>query len=162
MKHNYTVYLAGAMEYTSDHGAGWRDEVTKKLKEWSIKVFNPASNEHGILEKMGATSPADFLAWKHTDFPRFRECMREIINFDMDAIDELHSMLVYVTRGLQGGTIGELTHAYRNLNIPVIAVLEPGLKVTDVSGWVLGCLDEIHTNWDDAIESIQRDKEQTL
>ena len=162
MNKDYTCYLAGAMEYSPDGGVGWRKEVTKKLKDLNIDVFDPASNEHGILSEVGAASPTEMNSWKRTDFPRFRQCMQKIIHFDMDAIDNLHSMLVYITRGLAGGTIGEVTHAYRNLSIPVIAVLEPGLLVTDVSGWVLGCLDEIHTDWDTAIESIQKDKEQTL
>lgn len=156
---NYEVYLAGAMEYASDGGVGWRDEASAKLKAYGISVFNPASSEHGLLNKLGASNAQEFLAYKKTDPKRFLECMRHIINYDMDAIDQLDAILVYVTKGLSGGTIGEITHAYRNLGIPVFAVLEPGVQFKDVSGWVLGCIEEIFLDFDTAVTALQEHRE---
>lgn len=157
----YEVYLAGAMEYTKDGGVAWRETVEQKLKQLGIKVFNPASNEHGVLEKFGIKDAKEFLALKRTELDRFLQCMRSIINYDMDAIDRLDCILVYVTKGLSGGTIGEITHAYRNLGIPVFAVLEPGLQAHEVSGWVLGCLSEVFTDFDSAIEAVKKHKAET-
>jgi nucleoside 2-deoxyribosyltransferase len=155
----YEVYLAGAMEYANDGGVGWRDFVTPLLKDLDIQVFNPASNEHGLLNKMGAGSAQEFLGYKKTDPARFLECMRAIIEYDMAAIDKLDAILVYITKGLSGGTIGEITHAYRNLGIPVFAVLQDGVEFQDVSGWVLGCTTEIFTSFDGAFVAIVKHKE---
>jgi len=154
----YTVYLAGAMEYATDSGVGWRDEVSIKLKDAGISVFNPASNEHGLLERYNLSSHKEFLSLKKTELPLFLTVMQDIIEYDMSAIDELESVLVYITRGMTGGTIGEITHAWRNLCMPVYAVIEPGLDVSEISGWVLGCLTKIYPDFDTAIEAIKEDK----
>lgn len=155
----YKVYLCGAMEYASNGGTQWRDEVSKKLQSIDIDFFNPAGNEHTLLEdQFGVGSAFEFLGYKKTDPGYFLKCMRAIIAYDMDAIDQLDSILVYITKGLSGGTIGEITHAYRNLGIPVFAVLEEGLQFHEVSGWVLGCITEIFPSFDTAILEIQNHK----
>ena len=97
------------------------------------------------------TKPPHFRNWKTHDLDRYRRVIRKIIAFDFDLIEHKADYLVcyWAGSGAQsGGTSAELTVAHRK-GIPVYLVTT--LPVEEVSGWMLGCSDQVFTS----IESLK-------
>ncbi len=149
------IYLAGAMEFTPDNGAGWRSSVTSVLKNMRYRVFNPCTDEGMILEKYGYETGKEFLADKLADYDKFEACMQDIAKVDLIQLAASNYVIAYITENLRGGTDGEVTCAKYIFNTPVIAVLEPGLEYKNCSGWVLACCDKVFYNFQEAVDYIR-------
>ncbi len=153
------IYLAGAMEKAVDHGLGWRVDVAKKLRDLDFKVHSPGEVETTELGENGFADHAAFHAAKGgPDHERYLACMRQIMDLDLEAISNLDGILVYIDRAVisyAGGTVAELTYAYHDMGMPVIAVLDPDLTEKDVPGWMLACCTKIVPTFDAAIKEFQ-------
>ena len=149
-------YLAGAIEYSPDHGKTWRAQITPVLKALGHEVYDPAEDELKNLTEMEAR---EFRSWKKTDLGRFRRTVQKIIAYDLDLIEHRCDAIVcywdeYAGRG--AGTQGELTFAHR-LGIPVYLIC--AMPVERVSGWLLGCATEVFSNPDEFQEFLQSKRE---
>lgn len=145
-------YLAGSIEYSPDLGKGWRAQITPALKALGHEVYNPAEDE---LKKMSESEAREFRSWKTSDLPRFRRTVQKIIAYDLDLIEHRCDAIVcywdqYAGRG--AGTQGELTFAHR-LGIPVYLIC--GIRVEQISGWLLGCATEVFTSFDEFQEFLR-------
>lgn len=140
------VYLCGAIEYSPDHGKGWRAEITPFLQSLGHEVYDPARDEKKTLTD---EEVRDFRKWKTDDLPRFRGTVRKIIDYDLDWIERKCDYIVaywdeHAGRG--AGTQGELTLAYRR-GVPVYLVT--AVPTEQISGWILGCASEVCGSFDD-------------
>jgi len=91
---------------------------------------------------------ANFRLWKTSNFERYREAVRKIIDFDLDLIENRVDYIVCFwskQSAMGGGTPAELTAAYRK-QIPVYIVTE--MPYEDMSGWVLSCADSVFRDFD--------------
>jgi len=135
------------MEYASDGGRAWREEMRGWLEEnLNHRVYDPTQVASRLLS---GEELRHLPVWKVTDFDRFRKTMRLIINRDLDVMANQADYVVAfwdeaAARG--GGTHAELTAAYRK-GIPVYFVA--GLPREQVSGWVLGCADKIFSSFEE-------------
>ena len=152
------IYLAGAMEFVPDNGAGWREKVATTLDKCGIIYFNPCTDEGAVLKRHGYTNADEFHAGKTRSAKRWTSCMRDIARDDLLQIASSDFLLVYITPGLGGGTVGELTCAKYIFNIPVIAVWHPEATKKDISGWLQACCDKHFDNFKDAITYIKSQK----
>ena len=148
------AYLCGAIEYSPDHGRGWRRTVAAILESVGHECYDPAEDERKNLDE---EELANFRAWKLHDLPRFQKAVRKIIAWDLDQIEHQADYLVcfwdeYAGKG--AGSQGEITFAHRH-GIPVYMVL--GLPREHVSGWLLGCASEVFADFA-AFESFLRHK----
>jgi len=134
------VYLAGAIEYAPDLGRGWRKEITPFLRDdLGHSVYDPAEDERKSLT---ADEQQNLRRWKTADLCRFRTAVRKIIDFDLDIVSRADYVVCYwdenCTKG--AGTSAELTLAHRR-GVPVYLVTL--LPLERVSGWILGCSDQV-------------------
>jgi hypothetical protein len=137
------AYLCGPIEFALDGGKLWRRKLTPYLRETlGHRVYDPAEDEKKNLTDEEA---AHFREWKTTDLERFRRVIRKIIAFDLDLIENKADYLIcfWDSAGQSGGTPAELTVAHRK-GIPVYLVTT--VPVEQVSGWMLGCSDEVFTS----------------
>ncbi len=139
------VYLAGAIEYAPDLGRGWRRQITPFLRgELGHEVYDPAEDERKSLT---VEEQQNLRRWKTTDFARFQEAVRKIIDFDLDIVSRADYVVCfwdeYCTKG--AGTSAELTYAHRS-GIPVYLVTS--LPIERVSGWILGCARRVFIDFD--------------
>ncbi|HNR40000.1 MAG TPA: hypothetical protein PKN61_13280 [Acidobacteriota bacterium] len=147
------AYLSGSMEYAPDFGTGWREEIEAYLRgTLRHEVYNPARD---IRKNLSAEEQANFRRWKTDDPPRFREVIRKIIHYDLDVLEGGVGYVVchwdrHCRRG--GGTHGELTTAFRR-GIPVYMVTEE--PPHEISGWILGCCDEVFGSWPELCAFLQ-------
>jgi nucleoside 2-deoxyribosyltransferase len=143
------AYLCGPIEFAQDGGKLWRRKLTPFLSEQlGHRVYDPAEDEKKNLSEEEAAS---FREWKNTDLGRFRRVIRKIIAFDLDLIENHTDYLIcyWDSAGAQsGGTAAELTVAHRK-GIPVYLVTP--LPVEQISGWMLGCSDQVFSS----IEQLQ-------
>jgi len=135
------AYLCGPIEFAQDGGRPWWRELAPFLGEQlGHRVYDPAEDEKKNLSDEEA---ANFRKWKTTDLDRFRRVIRKIIAFDLDLIENHADYLIcyWDSAGAQsGGTSAELTVAHRK-GIPVYLVTQ--LPVEQISGWMLGCSDQV-------------------
>ncbi len=143
------AYLCGPIEYAKDGGRPWRGKLAPFLREQlGHRVYDPAEDEQ---KNLSAEEAAHFREWKTTDLERFRRVMRKIIAFDLDLIENKADYLICFWDSLarSGGTSAELTVAYRK-GIPVYLVST--LPATEISGWMLGCSDQLFSSVEDLKE----------
>lgn len=143
------AYLCGPIEFAEDGGRLWRRKLAPYLRDQlGHRVYDPAEDEKKNLTEHEA---AHFRGWKTQDLDRFRRAIRKIIAFDLDLIEHKADYLICYWEGpgaQSGGTPAELTVAHRK-GIPVYLVTT--LPVEEVSGWMLGCSDQLFSS----IESLK-------
>ncbi|HKS81815.1 MAG TPA: hypothetical protein VJR23_09955 [Candidatus Acidoferrales bacterium] len=143
------AYLCGPIEFAEDGGRLWRRKLTPFLRDQlGHRVYDPAEDER---KNLTSEESAQFRGWKTQDLERFRRVIRKIIAFDLDLIEHKADYLIcyWDGNGSQGGgTPAELTVAHRK-GIPVYLVTT--LPVEQISGWMLGCSDQVFTS----IESLK-------
>jgi hypothetical protein len=121
----------------------WRRKLAPFLRDQlGHRVYDPAEDENKNLSREEAEH---FREWKTTDLERFRRAVRKIIACDLDFIENRADYLICFWDSLakSGGTSAELTIAYRK-GIPVYLVST--LPVEEISGWMLGCCDQLFTS----------------
>jgi nucleoside 2-deoxyribosyltransferase len=135
------AYLSGPIEFAQDGGQAWRRNLAPFLRDaLGHRVYDPAEDEQKNLTE---DEVANFRSWKTSDPNRFRDVIRKIINFDLDLIENQADYIVCYWDGSgaqSGGTSAEITVALRK-RIPVYLVT--ALPVEQVSGWMLGCCDQV-------------------
>ena len=140
------VYLAGAIEYSPDHGKRWRTEMAPFLRALGHEVYDPAEDEKKNLTD---EERREFRGWKHSDLPRFQQAIRKIIAYDLDWIEQRTDYIIayWDEHASQGaGSQAELTLAHRR-GIPVYLVTE--LPLGHISGWILGCASQVFASFDE-------------
>ena len=147
------IYLCGAIEYSPDHGKAWRAEVTRFLLELGHQVYDPALDEKKDLTD---EEVLHFRGWKKTDLARFQHTIRKIIRYDLDWIEQRTDCIIAYWdehAGKGAGSQGELTLAHRR-GIPVYLVTK--LPPEQISGWILGCAEQVFANFDELREYLRR------
>jgi len=145
------AYLSGPIEYAEDGGRLWRRKLAPYLREQlGHRVYDPAEDERKNLTEEEA---AHFREWKSSDVERFRRVVRKIIAFDLDIIENHADYLICCWDALakSGGTSAELTIAHRK-GIPVYLVTT--LPTPEISGWMLGCSDQLFGSIEELKESL--------
>jgi hypothetical protein len=148
------AYLCGAIEYSPDHGRGWRNALAAVLRDLGHEWYDPAEDERKNLDD---DELAGFRGWKLTDLPRFQQTIRKIIAWDLEQIERRTDYIICYWdehAGKGAGSQGELTVAHRR-GIPVYMVL--GTPRERVSGWLLGCATEVFEDFD-SLGMFLRDK----
>lgn len=151
----YKVYLSGPIENAQDNGVGWREELAPKLKDLGFDIFNPIDASDPILNRFMFKSVAEYNQAKSNEnlYGLYIAATDAFIQLDMDEVRTSDILLVFLSKTFSAGTAGEVTLA-KHLNIPVIGFLDTNTKVSDISGWTLGCIDEIYNTSFDAINSV--------
>jgi hypothetical protein len=144
------AYLCGPIEFAEDGGRLWRRKVAPFLRDQiGHRVYDPAEDE---LKNLTPEEAAHFREWKTNDLDRFRRTVRKIIAFDLDLIENKADYLICFwpsATAQSGGTPAELTVAHRK-GIPVYLVTPVPLE--QVSGWMLGCSDQLFKSIEDLKE----------
>lgn len=139
-------YLAGSIEFSHDQGKGWRKTLRAFLEEvLGHEVYDPAADEK---KNLSDEESVNFRSWKVSNFERYRETVRKIIDFDLDLIENrVDYIICFWTKqsALGGGTPAELTLAYRK-RIPVYLVTE--VPHEEMSGWILSCAERVFQDFD--------------
>ena len=143
------AYLCGPIEFADDGGKLWRRKLTPFLRDQlGHHVYDPAEDER---KNLSGEEAAHFREWKKQDLERYRRAVRKIIAFDLDLIEHKADYLICYWEAVatqSGGTPAELTFAHRK-GIPVYLVTP--LPVEQISGWLLGCSDQVFSS----IESLK-------
>lgn len=141
------AFLCGAMEYATDGGAAWREQIRLWIQDnLNHRVYDPVVEARRLFS---TGELRDLPGWKIADTERYRRAIRIAINRDLDVMARQADYVVCLwdeaaARG--GGTQAELTMAYRK-GIPVYLVTEipPG----EISGWILACADKVFADFDE-------------
>jgi len=148
------AYLCGPIEFANGGGKLWRRKLAPFLREQlGHRLYDPAEDEKKNLTDDEMTH---FREWKATEPERFRRAVRKIIHFDLDLIENKADYLICYwddPTNPSGGTPAELTAAFRK-GIPVYLVTP--LTLDQVSGWMLGCADQIFATVEELKEFLAR------
>jgi len=150
-EHILKVYLAGPMEDIPDGGIQWRNRVTPKLIEYfgdKIVIQDPCRMENDKLKGfVDPNTPLEKVkevlqGWRqggHWD--KFDPAMERIIDMDFDCVERSDFIILFLKfknkdgkKVQMGGTISELTYAYRH-RIPIYAVTYN--TVSEENSWIV-------------------------
>jgi nucleoside 2-deoxyribosyltransferase len=140
------AYLCGPAEFAEEREKLWGHKLAQFLRDkLGHRVYDPAEDD-----KKNLTQPEidNFRHWKMTDMDRFRRVARKIIAFNLELIERKADYVVcyWDAEAVHcGGTCAELTAAHRK-GIPVYLVAT--VPVEEVSGWALGCSDQVFSSVD--------------
>ena len=140
------AYLSGAMEFSSDEGAGWRKDLTLWLDiNINHKVLNPVVESENLVKSHGAES---YREWKKTNIEKYIDFIKICVDRDIDIVRNKCDYIICLwdENVLKGaGTHAEVTIAYES-NKPVFLVNK--LELKDLSGWIMACSTEIFSDFD--------------
>lgn len=156
------TYTIGAIEKTTDGGAGWRNDLDAFFEELNVEVFDPVKlegekNQGFGLKRLPKTytdmfgnvhSVKTWHSLKDSSDPKlyakFKRLMRNIIKVDIQYVRKCDFVVAYWDEAARagGGSYCEIYDAYMN-NIPVYCVM-----VTECPAWVKACCDEIFLSFD--------------
>lgn len=119
---------------TKGQATAWRNDLTKKLKEFGIKVFDPCKSEEEGLEIQRAYITS---LKKARRFDALQDKMKRVVRQDLRCIDLVDFVVVYLPPGVNStGTIHELIQADLEKK-PTLLVCEDLTKLPD---WIFGIL----------------------
>jgi hypothetical protein len=152
------AYLSGGMEYVTDEGRSWREEMEEWLAStlgW--EVFNPNRNSDELLARLTPDMP--FRDLKTADPDRYLKIVQEIVMADSREVAVGSDCVICLwdegaARG--AGTKGELTIA-RYFNKPVYVVTT--IPFDQIPGWVLGCVTEQFASFAELKKYLERSEE---
>ena len=142
------AYLSGGMEYATDEGRSWREDLEVWLeRELGWHSFNPNRESDRFLASRTPDTP--FRSLKTLDRDRFLTIVSEIVDLDCSEVAERADCVICywddgATRG--AGTKGELTIA-RYFRKPVYLVTT--IPFADIPGWVMGCTTKMFGSFDE-------------
>lgn len=140
------IYLAGGMENAPNFGVAWRAKIEKWLISNGWHVHNPCTKETTIFKRRGVKGSTYHKLKTLKTLDVYQNIMRDLIDYDLSIIRQCDLILVYWDEYAKGGTIHELGYA-REKGIPVVMMSR--LPIKQVSGWVLGCTNDIFFRWKD-------------
>jgi len=146
------VYLSGGIDFSSDKGKGWREEITPFLENKGIKVFNPLNHHKTFHIKEDIDTVKRPYMQKLLAEGKFDELqgeMRELCHLDLRAIDLASFMIVsYDTSIHLCGTVEEISIASKQVK-PVLLMCKNGKK--KLPSWLYGRLQHEYffDTWDE-------------
>lgn len=136
---NSMIYLCGPIDDADDHGIGWRESISKRLKQLGVLVLDPTNKptddfsespkDHAIRQQLKDNGDFDTL---HTDG-------QDIRNFDLRCVDKSDAIIVYLDMSIiMCGTIEELTIANLQQK-PCLVFCKQGKQ--SIPNWIYWMLD---------------------
>lgn len=139
---NLRVYLSGPCENAVKAGADWRSEITPKLKELGLVVFDPV-HKPTKLSFCNSDGVEEFkLVKKLRDEGNYKElarCMKEVVHTDLRMTDSADLLIVLLDGSSTTGTIDEIVTAC-NQKKPVYLCATGGKKTIPL--WLFGRVPE--------------------
>lgn len=149
------AYLSGGMEYADGEGATWRRELQQWLeRSLHHEVFNPTVES----DRLFATTykGIDFRKVKLEDLQQYRKIAQHLVEIDCDEIARRTDYVICYwdeSAAKGAGTKGELTMA-KFFGKPVYLVTS--FPLHELPGWVLGCVTETFTCFEELKEFLTR------
>lgn len=152
-------YLSGPCENAKFYGAGWRDELTPKLKELGLIVFDPVHKNGAKLDFIDNNSE-EFNYVKDLrnqgKFEELAKCMRSVVHLDLRLIDCCDLVIVQLDESVATtGTIDEICLACLERK-PVFLCSKQGKKSVPI--WLFGRI-PLEYIFNDLDEILQRLKD---
>ena len=137
------VYLCGAMEYTDDNGAGWRQEYKERLERtFDFKCIVPEDYEEDII------GDCNIRQLKKDKIDEYIITVRKLIDRDIQLVEESDLIICNWNGEMSSGTFHEAGHAYlKNKE----SFLVTSFNFCDVPGWFLSCFSNAFKSLDDLV-----------
>jgi len=156
---NLGCYLSGSVDFSSDHGKGWRDEITPFLEKMGVKVFDPLNHHKTFhIDEDIDTVKRPYMRklLEENNYDELQKEMKELVHMDLRAIDLASFMLVnYDTSVHLCGTVEEIGICSKQVK-PVILVAKNGKN--KLPSWIYGRLSHelFFNNFDEAKDYLTR------
>lgn len=148
---NQRCYLCGAMEFTDDNGAGWRNDITPLCETMGIVVINPINKQIKGFEEDTAFTHACKLAKDNGDWDIYTELMKPIRHSDLRLVDISDFLIVVLDLDhYPCGTMEELFWANRSKK-PILVLMKQGKAAAP--GWLFATIPHqmIFSTWEEML-----------
>jgi hypothetical protein len=140
------AYLCSPIEFVEQDSKLWRLKLAPFLQEKLLhRAYDPVEDSR---KNLTPEEIENFHRWKMTDMERFRRVARRLIASNLETIERLADYVIcYWDSDTEqnGGMCAQLTAAHRK-GIPVYLIAT--VPVEQISGWALGCSDQIFSSVD--------------
>jgi hypothetical protein len=149
------TYLVGHMQYFE--GRSWREEITPKLTELGIVVFDPYKKpfiDDVVEDELARKHLGEWMA--NGEYDRVAERMKRVRNFDLRICDLSDFIIAHIIPGVASwGAAEELVTSCRAKK-PVFISVEGGKKAAPL--WVMGMFPHkyIYDNLDDVMAMLKK------
>lgn len=147
-------YLAGPMDQCPNGGEDWRTEITPKLEQFGIKVFNPANKPTSIKKgKEDREIRAEINKLKELgEWEKVRQLAKPIRLVDLRMVDLSHFLILNLDHDiLTCGTHEEWVTANRQKK-PIIVRCEQGKAA--IPNWMFGAMPHelFFSTWEEVLD----------
>lgn len=150
------IYLSGGMEYAENDGAGWRADVSRRLKSQGYFPLDISE----LDEQYDITHGNEFNELKNNDDEQLRRkaiLRKQFIETDLQLIkNDTDALIVYYDESARrgAGTISECQYAFL-LDKPIFIVSAWEDWQNQVPGWLFALSTKVFTNFDDTLDYMQ-------
>lgn len=152
-----SLYLAGHMDNCPNGGEEWRNLIIPRLKEFGIKIYNPANKPESL--KRGREDREIRAAINYFksigDFAKVRELAKPIRLADLRMVDLSHFVILNLDHDiLTCGTHEEWVTANRQKK-PIIVRCEQGKAA--IPNWMFGAMphEMFFSEWEEVIDYLR-------
>ena len=134
-------YLAGPIDHADDDGVGWRNDMSKWLKNKGVIIFDPCNKPISYQKYKEIDEEKQKMMALKTNGRYFEltKRMKEIVHVDLRMVDISDMVIVYLDPNTpMFGTIHELLNSLHQRK-PTLVVIEGGRS--EASNWLYGIMD---------------------
>lgn len=139
-------YLSGSIEYSQDHGVGWRRRFITLVNQAKLQIdlVDPTDKPGGMEVKIGENQAYQHKLQRIGRFRELQEYVHRYRHFDLRFTDYSDFLVVMVNPGIpQWGTADEVYFAEAQ-HKPMFFICEGGLSV--LPRWLFDVIDDIDAN----------------
>ena len=130
----FKIYLAGAIEFSPDHGAGIRQQLINEFKDTNFELINPCDFEYNQAEF------PTLLSYQKEESHNFSDCLKNAIkvsNGDIKSLSNCHALISVIDEFCGTGTASEMSVA-NILGIPIFSLIKNSDNWRNINPWILG------------------------
>jgi len=152
-----SVYLCGPIHYQQDSGMPWRESITKKLEEYSIKVLDPTKTSANGMSEVGEDKKLLKELILKENWTELKDAFWPIVRKDLRAVDQADFLICYYDPCMPTiGTIHELVVA--NFEKKPIFLKYDKSQLGSFNPWlsVLIKTKYFHSSWESLFEHLEQ------
>ncbi|TXT66112.1 MAG: hypothetical protein BAJALOKI3v1_50112 [Promethearchaeota archaeon] len=137
---DFTIYLAGPIEYTKDSGVAWRKKIKQYCSDFKLGIDfldptdKPVFARHINDEKQKSNDLKNEGNWYE-----LRSLMKEIVRTDLRMVDRSDAVIAYINVDIyMCGTMHEIVNASVQ-HKPIFLIVDGGKK--RCPSWLFGLID---------------------
>lgn len=150
-----TCYLCGPMDRVPDGGAGWRQLMSDRLREFEVGVFNPCDKPSDFAQEDEDSRTRILHMKEWHDFEGLERAMKPICSVDLRMVDIAHFLIMNIDIDVH--LCGSYHEAFLAISQkkPVLIRCRQGKQ--NLPNWMFGVVphEMVFSKWDELVDYLK-------